>query len=60
MSEKKYEVIDCCDEVIAANMTLEIALLLMKSYCNEYYMEDIRLILKECEKTKGVTKNEIN
>lgn len=60
MSEKKYEVIDCCDEVIATNMTLEIALLLMKSYCNEYYMEDIRLILKECEKTKGVTKNEID
>ena len=53
MSEKKYEVIDFCDEVIATNMTLETALLLMKSYCKEYYMEDIRLVLKECQKAKA-------
>ena len=60
MTENKYEVIDRCDEVIATNMKLETALLLMKSYCNEYYMEDIRLVLKECEKPKGVMKGEID
>lgn len=44
MDEKKYEVIDCFNNIIASNMTLEMALLLMKAYCQEYYNECIKAL----------------
>lgn len=50
MNEKKYKVIDCFNNVIADGMTLEMALLFMKAYCNEFYMEEIKLTLMERER----------
>ena len=50
MNEKKYKVIDCFNHVIADGMTLEMALLFMKAYCNEFYMEEIKLTLMERER----------
>ena len=50
MSEKKYKVIDRFNHVIADGMTLEMALLFMKAYCNEFYMEEIKLTLMERER----------
>ena len=47
MSEKKYRVIDSLNRTIASNMSLEIALLFMKAYCQEYFMECVTLTLKE-------------
>lgn len=49
MSEKKYKVIEN-NRVIAEGMTLEMALLFMKAYCQEYFMEYITLTLKEHER----------
>ena len=49
MNEKKYEVIERDGGIIASNMTLEVALLFMKAYCNEYYMSCITLTLREQE-----------
>ena len=56
MNEKKYCVIDVIGNVIAKGMDLETALLLIKAYCNEYYMDDLRLTLQEEPKCKGNTK----
>ena len=50
MSEKKYKVMERDNRVVAEGMTLEMALLFMKAYCQEYYMEDITLTLKEHER----------
>jgi hypothetical protein len=50
MSEKKYKVIDSNNHVIAEGMALEYALLFMKAYCEEYFMEKVTLALKEHEK----------
>jgi len=47
MSEKKYKVIDELNHVIASNMDLRTALLLMKAYCEEYFMENVKLTLME-------------
>ena len=47
MSEKKYMVIDDRGHVLAGDMNLQTALLLMKAYCEEYYNENIRLTLEE-------------
>ena len=57
MSEKKYKVIDDLNHVIADSMTLEMALLFMKAYCQEYYMECVTLTLKECERCECVNDN---
>lgn len=58
MSEKRYEVLDECNYVIATGMDLRIALLLMKAFCEEYYMETVKLTLKEldrCDTDKEAT-----
>ena len=58
MSEKRYEVLDECNYVIATGMDLRIALLLMKAFCEEYYMETVKLTLKEldrCDADKEAT-----
>lgn len=47
MSEKKYKVIYELNYVIASNMDLRTALLLMRAYCEEYFMENIKLTLME-------------
>lgn len=54
MNEKKYEVVDYLNRVIASGMTLEMALLFMKAYCQEYYMERVTLTLREPERCKAV------
>lgn len=58
MSEKRYEVLDECYHVIATGMDLRTALLLMKAFCEEYYMETVKLTLKEldrCDADKEAT-----
>lgn len=50
MSEKRYEVLDECNHVIATEMDLRTALLLMKAFCEEYYMETVKLTLKEMDR----------
>ena len=58
MSEKRYEVLDECNHVIATEMDLRTALLLMKAFCDEYYMETVKLTLKEldrCDTDKEAT-----
>lgn len=59
MSEKRYEVLDECNHVIATEMDLRTALLLMKAFCEEYYMETVKLTLKEldrCDTDKETTR----
>lgn len=59
MSEKKYEVLDESDRVIATGMDLRTALMLMKAFCEEYYMETVKLTLKEldrCDMDKEATR----
>lgn len=48
MSCKKYEVMRGAS-VLAQGMELELALLFIKAYCQEYYMEPIKLTLREME-----------
>lgn len=50
MSEKKYKVIEIDANVVAEGMTLEMALLFIKAYCQEYNMSYITLTLKEHER----------
>lgn len=50
MSEKRYEVLDECNHVIATEMDLRTAFLLMKAFCEEYYMETVKLTLKEMDR----------
>lgn len=50
MSERRYEVLDECNHVIATEMDLRTALLLMKAFCEEYYMETVKLTLKELDR----------
>ena len=54
MSEKKYKLIDEYNHVIAEGMDLEIALLFIKAYCREYFMENITITLKEHERCESV------
>lgn len=60
MEEKKYEVIDSLNHVIATDMNLRTALLLMKAYCEEYYMERANVTLREMEATCGKNCEDIN
>lgn len=58
MSEKRYEVLDESNYVIATGMDLRTALMLMKAFCEEYYMETVKLTLKEldrCDMDKEAT-----
>lgn len=50
MSEKRYEILDECNHVIATEMDLRTALLLMKAFCEEYYIETVKLTLKELDR----------
>jgi hypothetical protein len=47
VSEKKYKVIDTLGHVIADNMNLQTALLLIRAYCEQYFMEHVNLTLRE-------------
>ena len=47
MNERKYKVIDAFNNILAENMNLEIAILFFKAYCEEYYLENIKLTLEE-------------
>ena len=47
MSEKKYQVLNERMQILADNMSLEMALLFMKAYTQEYYNEHINLTLSE-------------
>ena len=46
MEERKYKVMDDMGFCLATNMSLEMALLFMKAYCQEYYNERIKLRLE--------------
>lgn len=48
MSCKKYEVLRGAS-VLAQGMELDLALLFIRAYCQEYYMEPIKLTLREME-----------
>ena len=47
MSEKKYKVIDKFGHILADNMSLDIALVLVKGYANEYYNELLSVRIEE-------------
>ena len=53
MSEKKYMVTDKWGHPLADNMTIEMALLFMKAFTQEYYGEQIHLNLVEKEKIEN-------
>lgn len=50
MNERKYRVIDVFNNILAENMNLEIALFFLKVYCEEYYLENIKLTLEEIKR----------
>ena len=54
MSEKKYKVIDKLGHVLADNMSLDIALVLVKGYANEYYNELLSIRIEEDKVGRGV------
>lgn len=47
MNERRYRIIDTFNNILAENMNLEIAILFFKAYCEEYYLENIKLTLEE-------------
>lgn len=52
MSEKKYKVIDKFGHILADNMSLEIALVLVKGYASEYYNEPLSIRIEEQQEQK--------
>lgn len=52
MNERKYRIIDAFNNVLVENMNLEMALLFLKAYCEEYYLENIKLTLEEIKRSK--------
>ena len=58
MSEKKYKVIDKLGHVLADNMSLDIALVLVKGYANEYYNELLSIRIEEDKVGRGVCEPE--
>ena len=46
MEERKYKVMDDMGFCLAADMSLDMALLFMKAFCQEYYNERIKLRLE--------------
>lgn len=57
MSERKYEVLDHLNRVIAGDMTLEMAWLFIKAYCQKYYTELITITLREVEAMNELHEN---
>lgn len=55
MAERKYKVMDNMGFCLAANMDLDMALLFMKAYCQEYYNERVKLRLERT--TSGDTES---
>ena len=47
MNEKKYKVIDKLGHVLANNMSLDIALVLVKGYADTYFNEPLILRIEE-------------
>ena len=58
MSEKKYKVIDKFGHVLADNMSLDIALVLIKGYASEYYNEPLSIRIEEDMIGRGVCEPE--
>lgn len=56
MSEKKYKVIDKFGHVLADNMSLDIALVLVKGYASEYYNESLSIRIEEQQQEKNENK----
>ena len=54
MSEKKYKVIDKLGHVLADNMSLDIALVLVKGYASEYYNEPLSIRIEEDMVGRGI------
>lgn len=54
MSEKKYKVIDKFGHILADNMSLDIALVLVKGYASEYYNEPLSIRIEEDMVGRGV------
>ena len=50
MNERKDRVIDTFNNVLAENMNLEMALLFLKAYCEEYYLENTKLTLEKIKR----------
>lgn len=46
MAERKYKVMDDMGFCLAADMDLDMALLFIKAYCQEYYKDRIKLKLE--------------
>ena len=53
MNEKQYEVYEN-ENRLASNMNLETAILLIRSYCEQYYSEKVDLTLREMERSSYV------
>ena len=58
MSEKKYKVIDKFGHILADNMSLDIALVLVKGYASEYYNEPLSIRIEEDMVGRGVCEPE--
>lgn len=52
MIEKKYEIVDANDEVIASDMDFDCAIVFIKGFRNEYYLEPLELTIREMERVK--------
>ena len=59
MSEKKYKVIDKFGHVLADNMSLDIALVLVKGYASEYYNEPLSIRIEEDMVGRGICEPEL-
>lgn len=53
MNERKYRIIDTFNNILAENMNLQMALLFLKAYCEEYYLENIKLTLEEMKRDEN-------
>lgn len=56
MSEKKYKVIDKIGHILADNMSLDIALVLVKGYASEYYNEPLSIRIEEQQQEESENK----
>lgn len=56
MSEKKYKVIDKFGHILADNMSLDIALVLVKGYASEYYNEPLSIRIEEQQQEESENK----
>ena len=58
MNEKRYAVIDERGNVLASEMSLDMALVLIKGIVNEYYGEKFELTVKEIPVVEDVSDEE--